>query len=162
MNIYEIKSEITQILNETDENGEITDDNMQKLSDLTIQRVDKLLNLGCLIKNESSDSDAIDNEIKQLRERKRIKDNNIKRLKDWATANMYPKEKIEDARVKLSIRKSAKCVLKDGIEFVHLPDEFVRVKKEIDLSGLTKALKSNNEMALKVAELQDNFSLQIK
>ena len=162
MNLYEIKSEIKEILNETDENGEITEDNLNKLSSLTIQRVDKILNLGCLIKNLNTDSEAIYEEIKRLRERKTSIDNNVNRLKEWTILNMKPKEKIEDARVKISQRRSEKCVLREGITIEDLTYDYVRVKKEVDLTALKKDVKNNVDYAVKLAELQDNFSLQIK
>lgn len=160
MNIYEINSDINEILKETDENGEITEDNLKKLSNLSIQRVDKLLNLGCWIKNLNSDSDGIGNEIKRLQERKKSIDNNINRLKDWATANMKEKEKIEDARIRISIRKSERCVLNLGITTADLPSCYQTIKITPNLVELKKLCKggSDNEFA----KIEGNLNLQIK
>lgn len=69
---------------------------------------------------------------------------------------LFEKEKIEFNTIKLSFRKSQSVQIIDESK---IPNEFIKVKTEIDKAGIKEALKSKS---IPGAILQDNLNLQIK
>lgn len=69
---------------------------------------------------------------------------------------LFEKEKIEFNTIKLSFRKSQSVQIIDESK---IPNEFIKVKTEIDKAGIKEALKSRS---IPGAILQDNLNLQIK
>lgn len=105
---------------------------------------------------------AVEQTIKAEQERldafKKTAQKTQERLKEKLSEAMilFEKEKIEFNTIKLSFRKSQSVQIIDESK---IPNEFIKVKTEIDKAGIKEALKSQS---IPGAILQDNLNLQIK
>lgn len=168
-NLYEINKEIDDLLqsNFTQdesivnlETGEITS-LADKLDELELDQRTKFDNLGCYIKNLTSDIDAIKNEEKSLADRRRVKENQLERLKQYLSDNLQYAgyDKFESPRCVLSFRKSSKIEIDEN---VNLPSEYLNVKEIVEPNKklLTDAIK--NGIIVDGVRLVENKNLQIK
>ena len=167
--LYEINKQIDELL-ESDfqadediinyETGEVTTID-RKLDELELDLKTKLDNIGCYIKNLTSDIEAIRAEEKALAERRRVKENQLERLKNYLADNMKVAgyDKFESARCVLSFRTSKKVVIQDGAV---IPEAFLKRKEivEPDKKALTDALKEG--ALFDGITLEESKNLQIK
>lgn len=178
MSLYQIQNELRsceELLDEwaMDHEGDITDFPLSdELDKLEMDRERKALSVGVWIKNMTSQSKAIADEIKTLQARKKAYDNRAARLKEYLQESISTNEKFEDARCKLSWRKSTQVyvapdVTPEDVEAV-MP-EAIKVKKEISKTLLKDYLKTNTPIALKTAKGYDteikmitNHNIQVK
>lgn len=138
MNLYKIKEELKDAINECVdmETGEILDS--ERLNDLNMALSEKRENIGLYIKNLSCDSKAIDEEIKNLTARKKSINNKIDWLKSYLASDLQG-NKFETARVVISFRKSEQLEV-NTIE--HIPAEYLIIQNpKIDRTGLKKLIK---------------------
>lgn len=103
MTLYEILGEIEHAIDK--ETGEV---DLERLSKAQISADEKLENIGCLIKNLSSDCDELKAEENRLKERRQSKENQIARLKEYLTwaMNTFEKTKFSTSKVEIGFRKS--------------------------------------------------------
>lgn len=118
MKLYEISKEMQEVLLLLEGEGEVDISTLEEyLNQLEQDYTNKLDNIACMIKNEKSVSDAIDNEVKNLLERKKQHENKANRLKEYVSSFMEQMglNKLETARNKLSFRKSEVTIVDEEI-----------------------------------------------
>jgi seryl-tRNA synthetase len=166
MKLYSIDYEIQKCIEAmfdtvNEETGEVEPGTIVYLSALKEERNKKLDNIGAYIKNEESDVEAIKREIEKLKARQTVKENHIKRLKDYVGESMQAmnEEKFESPRVAFSFRKSEPVVISDESA---IPDEYKKTKIEVspDKTAIKKAIKEG--AIIPGASLETKFNLQIK
>ena len=142
--------------------GDVTEcPELAHLIDLTQERDAKLLGLGCLVKELEAEAEAIKTESAKLMERSRTVANHAERVKNFIGGNLKAGEKLSDARVAFSWRKSEGVVLDGEVKPESLPVEFQRTRPpEIDKTAIKEALKSG--AVLLFAHLEARQNLQIK
>lgn len=144
MNLYEIKQSIQEAIDKCIdmETGEII--NPELLDSLNEQLNIKRENIALYIKNLVADSKAIDEEIKNLTQRKKSINNKIDWLKQYL-ANDLQGNKFETAKVVVSFRKSKSVDIQPN---ANIPDEFLIMQEpKVDKTGLKKAIQSGEVIA---------------
>lgn len=138
MNLYEIKQEFEKAIEECVdmETGEII--NPARLDELNMVLTDKRENVALYIKNLSAEAKAIDEEAKNLTNRKRVLNNKVEGLKKYLADNLEG-HKFETAKVVVSFRKSEQLEI-NSIE--HIPAEYlISQEPKIDKVALKKSIK---------------------
>lgn len=138
MNLYEIKQEFEKAIEECVdmETGEII--NPARLDELNMVLTDKRENVALYIKNISAEVKAIDEEAKNLTNRKRVLNNKVEGLKKYLADNLEG-HKFETAKVVVSFRKSEQLEI-NSIE--HIPTEYlISQEPKIDKVALKKSIK---------------------
>lgn len=138
MNLYEIKQEFEKAIEECVdmETGEII--NPARLDELNMVLTDKRENVALYIKNLSAEAKAIDEEAKNLTNRKRVLNNKVEGLKKYLADNLEG-HKFETAKVVVSFRKSEQLEI-NSIE--HIPTEYlISQEPKIDKVALKKSIK---------------------
>ena len=163
MNLYEINSAIEDAINNLltsvdEETGEVNPEALQNLSDLQVQKDEKLDNIGAYIKNLLAEADMIKAEEANLKARREAKEKKAERLKDYLSTALNG-EKFESPRVSCTWRKSEVVTIPD---LEAIPDEYKKTKTEIsaDKTAIKKAIKAGQEV--KGATLETKNNLQIK
>jgi len=165
MTLYEINKAIEDaILNiyaqVDEETGEIPDDAMQALNDLQMARDEKLDNIGCFIKNLEAEAKALKEEEQALYSRRKVKENEIERLKAYVVSNLNG-QKFESARVCFSFRKS-KAVVIDEAYIENIPSEYLIAQEpKIDRKALKADIESGKNLD-GIAHIEEKQNLQIK
>lgn len=143
MTLYEIDAKIAEAIenifaNADEETGEVSPEDMEALNLLQMDRNNKLDNIACYIKSEEADAKAIDEEIKALQHRKKVKQNKADRLREFLQFALGG-EKFESSRNKVTYRKSAQVSItnEDAI-----PMEFLRVKYEPNKTAIKDSIKA--------------------
>ena len=167
--LYEINKEINSLLESdfqkdeeivNNETGEITTINA-KLDELEMDLNTKLENVGCYIKNLDSDIEALKVEEKTLADRRKVKENQLERLKKYLADNLQAAgmQKYESPRCVLSFRKSDQVIISEGAV---IPEEFItrKITEQPDKTLLKKAIKEGFEF--EGITLVENKNLQIK
>jgi len=166
MKLYEINEQIESLLSREVidiETGEVLDDNgFEELKSLEAERDLKLENIGLFIKNLDADVLAIKEEEKKLAERRKVKENKVKSVKQFLSDYLQIEnlKKFETAKIKLSFRKSESVNVTVAAE--KLPSVYYKEKTEYtaDKNEIKKALKAGVEIS--GAELVESNNLQIK
>ena len=91
--LYQINDQVDSIMAKIqsafdESTGEIVDEELytesqKELDNLEIAQNDKIENIACYIKNLCSEVFALENEIKTLSQRKKVKENQLKRVKEY-------------------------------------------------------------------------------
>ncbi len=152
--IYEIDRLIEECIDF--ETGEILD--ADKLEALQVERDVKIENVACFIKNLNADIKALKEEEQSLAERRKAKENKVEQLKKYL-GNALNNVPFESARAKVSFRRSTAVEITDeGI----IPKKYLNkeVVVKVDKKAIGEALKQG--VAVKGAELKENFNVQIK
>jgi hypothetical protein len=166
MKLFELETEIRVVeaaLNEYAEgnDGEVTEfPDLGKLIDMKAERTRKLLGLGCLVKEIEAEAEAIKIEAAKLKARSDARFNHAERLREFITRNLEREEKLSDARVAFSWRKSEAVVLAPELNPESLPVNFRRVKVDADRTAIKEALKAGE--TVDGATLEKRINLQIK
>lgn len=138
MNLYEIKQEFEKAIEECVdmETGEII--NPTRLDELNMVLTDKRENVALYIKNLSAEAKAIDEEAKNLTNRKRVLNNKVEGLKKYLADNLEG-HKFETAKVVVSFRKSEQLEINST---EHIPTEYlISQEPKIDKVALKKSIK---------------------
>lgn len=138
MNLYEIKQEFEKAIEECVdmETGEII--NPTRLDELNMVLTDKQENVALYIKNLSAEVKAIDEEAKNLTNRKRVLNNKVEGLKKYLADNLEG-HKFETAKVVVSFRKSEQLEINST---EHIPTEYlISQEPKIDKVALKKSIK---------------------
>ncbi|MFA6719685.1 MAG: siphovirus Gp157 family protein [Prevotella sp.] len=106
MTLYEIDSRITGLIDP--ETGEVGD--YDTLSELAMERNQKLENMACWIKNMKADIAGIAAEIKALQDRKKAIENRMRRITEHLQTALDG-QKFETARCSVSYRKSTSVAI---------------------------------------------------
>lgn len=138
MNLYEIKQEFEKAIEECVdmETGEII--NPTRLDELNMVLTDKRENVALYIKNLSAEAKAIDEEAKNLTNRKRVLNNKVEGLKRYLADNLEG-HKFETAKVVVSFRKSEQLEINST---EHIPTEYlISQEPKIDKVALKNSIK---------------------
>jgi hypothetical protein len=122
------------------------------------ERDDKAVKIACFIKNLRADAEALKAEKVRLGKRQSAAERTAERvtayLEQWLPAGL----KIKDSRAALSWRRSEFVDVQGTVD--DLPVEFIRVKREADVSAIKTALKDGQSLSF--ARLGERQNLQIK
>lgn len=179
--LYQINEKVDSIMakiqSSFDEStGEIIDEELytesqKQLDNLEIAQNDKIENIACYIKNLTAEVSILDNEAKVFLQRKKVKENQLKRIKEYLANFLKLKgiKKIETPKAVVSFRKSEQLEITDeeeAMEWCRLRG-FLKEKPEIDKTEVKKYIKNLIEIGdedlcpsdIKIVEKQN---LQIK
>lgn len=179
--LYEINNQIESIVEKfagafDSSTGEIIDEELytesqKELDNLEIAQNDKIENIACYIKNLHSDVFALENEIKTLSQRKKVKENQLKKIKEYLANFLKLKgiKKIETPKAVVSFRKSEVLEIEDEeliIDWCRYRG-FLKEKPEIDKAKVKKYIKElidDDEKDLCPTEIRivEKQNLQIK
>ena len=166
MKLYEIEERYEDFLSLIEEE-EIPDEAVKDtLEAIEGEFTEKIDNIACLVKNLDAQTLAIEGEIKRLTQRKKTKENNIKRLKRYVYDNMnwLGKKKIETPRSVVSVRKNPmKVFLEEG--FINWAkenaDDLLKyTEPTVNKSAIKEAINDGREV--KFAQLKQDERLEIK
>ena len=158
MKLYEIDTAIAALADP--ETGEIMD--FEAFMELAMARDQKIENMALVLKNALAASAGIKTEIDKLTERKRVADNNAKRLKEYI-AKALCGEKFETPRVKISYRTSKSTEV--DVEFVdwareNCPEVLIEQSPKVDTTGLKTLIQEG--LNCPYARIVDKSNIQIK
>lgn len=163
MTLYEINQQMEEAINrmfaEANTNdGEVSQETTDLISELQIARDDKLEALGCVIKNTKAEAKAIKEEIDQLTKRKKSLDNKVNGL-NFYVAKMLNGEKWECPKVSFSFKKSEQVIIDDENK---LARKWFRKKItfDIDKAAIKEAIKSGK--SVRHARIAEFNNLQVK
>ena len=158
MNLYELSSDLIAL------NDIESVEDLEVIREIIKQELqNKSTGIVAVVRNLESNIAAIDTEIKRLQELKRLKQNNITRLKDYTKEcmNIQGIKKLETNLGNISIRKTPASV--KILDETKIPLEYLNVKQvtSIDKKTLLDDLKDG--LILEgIAELSQGTSLTIK
>lgn len=165
MTIYEIDDQIRQIIEQgftvDEETGELLTD-LSRLDELQILREQKIENTACYLKNIAAEANELKVEENNLKERRRVLDNKIARLKDYLKYALGG-ENFTAPRAQIRFRHSTIVSIdSDFIEWAekHDPDLLRYKDPEPDKTAIGKLLKAGDSVPH--ASLVDNLSMTIK
>lgn len=159
--IYDIQKDYFDILEELNKtDGELTEEISKKLEIAEEELQSKAINYAKYIKKLEGDGLLIKQEVARLKEIEARNKKKVDKLKDVVVSAMklYGIEKIEEATLKLSLRKSESVEIVDESK---LSDNFfeTKIEKKVSKKALKEALKTGE---LEGARLVNKQSLQIK
>jgi hypothetical protein len=158
MNLYELSSDLIAL------NDIESVEDLETIREIIKQEIqNKSTGIVAVVRNLESNIAAIDTEIKRLQELKRLKQNNITRLKEYTKEcmNIQGIKKLETSLGNISIRKTPASV--KILDETKIPLEYLNVKQvtSIDKKTLLDDLKDG--LILEgIAELSQGTSLTIK
>ena len=158
MNLYELSSDLIAL------NDIESVEDLEVIREIIKQEIqNKSTGIVAVVRNLESNIAAIDTEIKRLQELKRLKQNNITRLKEYTKEcmNIQGIKKLETSLGNISIRKTPASV--KILDETKIPSEYLNVKQvtSIDKKTLLDDLKDG--LILEgIAELSQGTSLTIK
>lgn len=155
MTIFDIDEAILKLVDE--ETGEVVD--IEALEALEMERDKKVSNIACWIKQLDAEAEAIKAEKKKLADRQTAKENKAKQLREFL-ARVLNGEKYEDARCKVSYRRSESVEVSEDIDYNYIPAEYVKTVQSIDKTAIKTAIKAGH--TFKGVQLVQNTSVQIK
>ena len=166
MRLFEITAALQSIVDAV-ENGEIPESAIaDTLESITATLEEKADNTACVIKNMTAEILALRAEERKLAERRRIKENQVERLREYLANALLQSgyNKIETARNKISFRKSESVKIDDESAFIEWAmkdnDEYLTYKEPtINKTAIKKALADGKE--IKGARMEQKQNLQI-
>ena len=170
MNLYDINTSLLMALaNSTDEDGEINDENWEKVQSLQLTLNEKIESLALYIETLEDEAKAIESKIDSLKERVKAKKNRAESIKSYLAGFMINNslDKFESDSVKIKFNKSKRVVITDELLLtsyaINHPDiALIRVKttQEFDKVSIGNALKQG--IQVDGATLEENRTLSIK
>lgn len=163
MNLYQIKAEVEQAINDLlesadPETGEVDPNAVTNLNQLQEQMDEKIDNIGAYYKNLLAEAKMLEDEEKILRARRESKEKKAESLKKYLATALDGKP-FESTRVACSWRKSTKV---DVFDQEKLEPYFLNVKTDIkpDKTKIKNAIDSGIEVA--GARLVESNNIQIR
>ena len=155
MSLYSLNLQILNLLN----SDEI---DYEALETLFENRVDKFNSIGKMIKGVQSDIESIENEIKELMDKKRRKNNKIEQLKQLIANDFAINEikKFETPIFKFTkVKNPASVVILDENL---IPDDYKKIEQVVKIDK--KSIKEDIEDGIKVegAKIENTESIRIK
>lgn len=160
MRLYDIDVNLRALWTKiAEQEGEITEEDMQMLNELEIAKNDKLEGYGVIIREMKSEIDECDAEMKRIKEIADRKKNAMERLKKALQEFMIGNDidKFESVKVKLSFRKSQSLEIEED---AIIPEVLMRIKKEPDKTAIKEFIVNGGE--LQGVYLLDKKNIQIK
>lgn len=138
MKLYEIEQAMMDCVDP--ETGEII--NEEKMDALHMAKEEKIENICLWIKNLQAEALALKTEKDNFAERERVTKNKIESLKKYIS-HVLDGQKFETTKVKVGYRKSESLEI---LESAIIPDNFLKIKTEVDKAGLKNAVKDGLEI----------------
>ena len=165
MKLYELTTEIALAEKMLDEWAEMNEGDltgapaMELLDKLEMDKTEKILSIGTLIKNVNADVSAFGDEIKNLQARQERAKKKIESLMNYISINCNPGDKFENKQVRISWTKSGPVVVDCEVEA--LPAEYKRVKTttEPDKKALKELCKKGSN---EYAHINEKHTLKVK
>lgn len=159
--LYNLTAEYMELLNMAEEeelDPQVLADTLEGMDGELEQKAE---NYAMMINSLNGQADMLSAEIKRLTERKKTLENNSKRMKESLenAMNLTGKRKFKTLLFSFGIQKNPPVLVVDDESKV--PEEFVKIKKEIDKAALKKFVK-DNENGLDFAHLEQTESLRIR
>lgn len=153
-NLYEINQSLMACIDS--ETGEIID--IEKLSELALERDEKIENIALWIKNLKSDIEAYKAEIDSFTARKKTAENKLESLTRYLS-DFLDGQAYKTAKAQISFRTTTSVKVADGII---PPDEYCRITTKIDpdKKKIKEALESGIE--INGCELLQSRSMSVK
>lgn len=153
-NLYEINQAIAECLDL--ETGEIID--IEKLSQLTMERDKKIENIGLWIKNLKADIEMYKAESDSFTAKKKAAENKLESLSRYLS-DYLDGQKFSTPKVTISFRNTTSVKVADDAE---LPEEYRRIKTVVEPDK--KAIKAALESGAKIdgCVLMQSKSISIK
>lgn len=145
MNLFEINQTLRSVLERgfsvDEETGEVLFDTTDLLN-LENSKAEKMLAIAKVIKEKEAFASLIKEQEKAMSERRKVIENEVTRLKDWALFNMTEKEKFEDATIKVSYSTGVESV--EVLDIDKLDPKYIVEKYtyQADKKALKEALKN--------------------
>jgi hypothetical protein len=167
--LYEINSQIEQLWQHADEafDAEASPEHLDQLERLLKQSevslAEKAVAIACLIKGIEAEAEAIAEQELILRNRRKTSERQSEWLRAYLAGNLTPGDKIKDARVVISWRKSQSVQLLADVS--SLPRQFIREKLviEADKLAIKDAFDAGTADSLSgLAEVVIKNTIQIK
>ncbi len=157
MNIYDIKKELTSILEAVEANdGELTDDLEAQLDKCQLERADKIVQYIKWYKNEYAKKAIVDAEIKKLKKISETKGRLTDRIFNLIKNNVDVGEKIGDEIHKLQWRPSEIVV----VDETQLDSKYFKIEKTPLKADIKEQLK--NGIIIFGAKLEKRLNMGIK
>lgn len=155
-NISQEQQRINYLLEES--GGELTPEIQEAMQINSDNFLVKSENYGKAILHYKAMEQVVASEIERLLKIKKTIQNTQERLKESITGAMilFEKDKLEFDTLKLSFRKSTQLVIDNDAD---IPNEFIKVKTEIDKVALKEAIKTRE---IKGVSVQESLNLQVK
>ncbi len=162
LHLYEITAQMAAIDAAIDayaveHEGEIPDNLDAQLAALQLQRNEKLLSIGRWIKNLEGEAEAVAAEKERLAARQSALENKAARLRAWVAQNLFVGEKLSDANVAYSWRKSTSVEITD---INQIPAAYLHVEETASKADIKKVLVSGIDVP--GAALVEKMNLQLK
>lgn len=160
MKLFEITDSIRELVSIDD-----PDELLKKTIELNIIFKDKALQIGKLCKEQESDIDSLDNEIKRLAERKAVLHNKVKTWKQYLMNEMILCEmpKIDDVSITLLIKKNPPSVeIPDSLDIMQVPEQFRKQEWTLKKKEIIDNFKSTGEIPNGLNIATDRKHLEIK
>lgn len=162
MSLYSITGNLLAVI----EGGMVVDDNSgeilfdaDNLEELEGEYLDKLEACGIYCKNEQAEIEAMKAEEKRLADRRRVKENKVKRLKEYMLQSMDATQtkKLDTPKVYISTRKSQKVVI-DKIS--ELPTYCFKVTQTPSKTLIKEAIEDGRTVG--GAHIEESVNLTLK
>ena len=157
MNLYEIKEEMYNLINE---DGEIVE--YEKFKELKLAKDEKIENMALWIKNLLAEAKAIKEEEKILSDRRKSLENRAESLKKY-TDMVLNGQKFSTSKVSISYRKSTPLEVEDGFIEWAKKNNNVYLKftePKVDAIAVKEDLASGREIPF--AKIVEKQNIQIK
>ena len=164
MTLYELQDEYRQLLDLAEDpevDPEILADTMEALEG---EIEEKAVGYGKVIRQMEADAEALKNEEERLASRRKVTENNIKRLKQALQFAMMAvgKPKIDTDLFKFRIQKNPASVVIDAPSTDHMPAEYITIQAPTwNKAAIKEALKAGKDLS-GIAHLEQTESLRIK
>ena len=152
------RSALEKLLDTTDENGEVDADVLQELENAKDALEVKTTNCGMMFLELQAEVEKIKAFEKKVAERRQSLERRADSLKRYIDANLRGAgvEKVKSDLVTIGYRASERVEI-DNVE--EIPEEYFRVKVEVDKAAVKQALKAGATMG---AHLEQTKTIQIK
>jgi hypothetical protein len=167
--LYEINTQIEQLWQHAEEafDAEASPEHLDQLERLLeqseVRLAEKAVAIACLIKGIEAEAEALAEQELILRNRRKTCERQADWLRAYLAGNLTPGEKIKDARVVISWRKSRSVQLLADV--TSLPRQFIREKVivEADKVAIKDAFDAGTADSLSgLAEVVIKNTIQIK
>lgn len=130
----------------------------QALSGIEDERDTKALNIAAMIKNHRAEAEALKSEKTRLAKRQQAAERTVDWLTRYLEQFVEPGVKIKDARSTIGWRRSEGVRLTISPE--ELPEEYVRIKREANISAIKEDLKAGDDVPGAVLEERQNIQIR--
>lgn len=155
MTLYEIDAQILECIDE--ETGEVVD--LERLSELNMERDKKISNVACWIKDLLAEAEALKVEKQNLAKRQKVAENKAEGLKKWLIVALNG-AKFKDARCNIRYQKSTSVSFAEGFDMNTLPDSMKKITVEPVKTEIKNAI--NDGLVIEGVTLQENRNIVIQ